>query len=134
MDDRSQLAVLLVEDDTALASVYAELLRSDSEIGTVDTLNTGQAACEHLDDTYDVIVLDRQLDDMSGEAVVEYSRSNDIEVGIVIVSGFDQDENDPVDCDVYLKKPVKRADLIDAIDAVVSRRTPPQDPPAQPSN
>jgi DNA-binding response OmpR family regulator len=82
------------------------------------------AALEALDDTIEVVVLDRQMPDLSGEVVLEQLRDRRPALQVVMVGGVEPDL-DIIDLaiDEYLRKPVDRPTLQAAIEWLLLRRT-----------
>lgn len=111
--------VLVVEDEAGLADLYSVWLR---EYADVQTVNDGENALELLDDSIDVVLLDRRMPEVSGDAVLEALRDRDVDARVAIVSGVDPDF-DIIDMgfDEYLTKPVSRDELRDAVERMVTR-------------
>lgn len=114
MDDPPK--VLFVDDEPPIADGYvAELADYDAE-----SVYAGRAALERLDDSFDVVFLDRRMPGMSGEAVLDAIRERGYDCRVVMLTGVEPD-SDVVEMgfDGYLVKPVQPADLRDAIDRLV---------------
>lgn len=118
-DAQSRSTILIVEDEPALVELFAEWLDG---VYDVRTASTRAAAVDQLDDTVDVVTLDRQLPDCSGKEILTDIRARGIECSVVMVTG------DPADSDIsertvaeYLVKPVSRDDLQEAVNAVTAR-------------
>lgn len=110
--------VLVVEDDPDQAEYYARWLR---EFYTVRTAYTGEQALESLDESVHVVLLDRELPDMDGEAVLARIRERDLACHVAMVTAVEADV-DIVEMgfDEYLRKPVDAYDLKDAVDRLLS--------------
>jgi len=108
--------VLVVEDEQDLADLYAHWLESDYE---VHTAYTGEEALEQLTDDIDVVLLDRRMPDVSGDAILETIREDGLDARVVVVSAVTPDF-DVVDMafDDYLTKPVDREDIRDAVETM----------------
>lgn len=106
--------VLVVDDDEAVADVYASQLE---ERYAVETAYDGQSALEKVTDDVDVVLLDRRMRGLSGRDVLEAIRDRGLTCGVVMVTAVDPGF-DIVDMgfDDYLLKPVDGEEL----EAVVS--------------
>lgn len=117
-DGEADATVLVVEDDPDLAALYAEWLADDYDVRVV---NGGRRALEVLDDSVDVALLDRRMDDVSGDEVLDAirSRGHDCRAAMVtaVDPGFDVVD---VPFDDYLAKPVSRADLRETVAGLVA--------------
>lgn len=111
--------VLVVEDEEGLANLYSVWL---SEYAEVDTVNDGERALDTLDDSIDVVLLDRRMPGLSGDDVLATLRDRGVSARVAIVSGVDPDV-DIIDMgfDDYLTKPVSRDELRDTVDRMVTR-------------
>jgi len=111
--------VLVVDDDEAVADVYASQLS-----GAYEVLKAydGQTALEKVTPEIDVVLLDRRMHGLSGREVLEAIRERDLSCGVVMVTAVDP-EFDIVDMgfDDYLLKPVKRAELERAVSETLER-------------
>ncbi len=61
-------SVVIVEDNHDLAALYEQYLQ---DTFVVETATTGTDALGLIDETADVVLLDRQLPDINGKAVLE---------------------------------------------------------------
>jgi len=111
--------VLVVDDDEAVADVYAsQLSRKYDVLKAYD----GETALEKVTPAVDVVLLDRRMHGLSGRDVLETIRERDLTCGVVMVTAVDP-EFDIVDMgfDDYLLKPVKRAELERAVSETLER-------------
>jgi DNA-binding response OmpR family regulator len=101
--------ILVVDDDEAVADVYASQLSSTYRVLTA---YDGETALEKVTEGIDVVLLDRRMHGLSGREVLEAIRDRNLDCGVVMVTAVDPGF-DIVDMgfDDYLLKPVKRADL-----------------------
>lgn len=113
--------VLVVDDDRMLADLFAEWVQEKWHCTAV---NTGAAAVEAADGDTDVVLLDRQMPEMRGEAVLETLREAELSVQVMMVSGVSPDV-DIVDLPIgdYLQKPADRPTLQSKIEGLLIRRT-----------
>jgi len=117
--NNSPARILVVEDDTELADLYVDWL---DDTYYVETAYDGSKALERIDETTDVVLLDRMLPEQPGEAVLEKIRASDIDCRVVIVSAVTP-ELDIVQMgfDAYLEKPVDAATLQNAVRRMLNR-------------
>jgi DNA-binding response OmpR family regulator len=103
-------SVLVVEDNRKLADLYAAWLneRYDTEV-----VYSGSDAQKRLQrGRYDVVLLDRRMPDVSGDAVLETIREEDIDCHVAIVSAVSPDfDIIEMEFDSYIVKPVMADDL-----------------------
>ncbi|WP_246022878.1 response regulator transcription factor [Halosimplex halophilum] len=111
--------VLVVDDDEAVADVYASQL---GEFYDVLTAYDGESALELVTDEVDVVLLDRRMHGLSGREVLERIRGRDIDCGVVMVTAVDPGF-DIVDMgfDDYLLKPVEGPELQSVVAETVNR-------------
>jgi DNA-binding response OmpR family regulator len=128
--------VLVVEDDPKVASFLKKGLRREGFL--MDWVSTGTDALSRLDGgAADVMVLDLGLPDIDGLEVLRRARDQGIAVPVVVITG----RSDPRDraialslgVGVYLTKPFRWTDLLEAIRAAVEAPSPrPGDAPGRP--
>ena len=108
-------SVLVVEDDRALADLYATWLndRYDTEV-----VYSGADAQKRLRrGRYDVVLLDRLMPDISGDAVLETIREEDIDCHVAMVTAVSPDfDIIEMGFDSYVVKPVMADDLYEVVD------------------
>src|SRR5215467_1978555 len=120
----SNMRVLLIEDDSAMARSIELMLRSEGfNVYTTDLGEEGIDLGKLYD--YDIIVLDLQLPDMSGFEVLKALRVAKVQTPVLILSG-----NAIVEAKVkalgfgaddYMTKPFHKDELVARIQAVVRR-------------
>ncbi|ERH10025.1 MAG: PAS sensor histidine kinase [halophilic archaeon J07HX64] len=111
--------VLVVEDDRDVADLYAKWLdrRYDTE-----TAYSGADALEQLDESVDVVLLDRMMPGLSGGEVLEAVRDADIDPQVVIISAVTPDlDIVKMGLDAYLEKPVDATALHETVDQMLTR-------------
>ena len=109
------VTVLVVEDEANLLDLYEVWL---AEAYTVRTALTGAAARDELDSTVDVMVLDRRMPDLSGDALLRQLRAEGWTGPVGLVSAAEPDfDLLELAFDAHLNKPVTREQLL----AIVSR-------------
>lgn len=107
--------MLLVDDEERVAKTYQLRLGADYE--TTIALD-GHEAMELIDDSYDVVLLDRRMPDLSGDEVLEEIRRRGFDCRVVMVTAVDPDfDITEMEFDDYVVKPVTKDELL----AVVER-------------
>ena len=109
--------ILVVEDETELADLYADYLRDSY---AVDVAYSGEEAIEMLSEEYDAVLLDRRMPVVSGNEVVLAIEERDIETRVAMVTAVNPDF-DIIDLgiDDYLVKPITRQEVIDTVDRLL---------------
>lgn len=101
--------VLVVEDQTELADAYTAILSLDYE---VQTAYSGKEALQMVDETVDVILLDRRMPDMSGDEVLARLKEQGITAKVAMLTAVEPD-TDIVEMpfDDYRTKPVDNTEI-----------------------
>ena len=122
MSDRAcgeQTTVLAVDDEPDLAELYRVYLGSayDVRIAT-----DGAAALERMDDSVDVVLLDRRMPDMTGNEVLSKLRAEGYDARVAMLTAVEPDV-DIIDMpfDDYKTKPVTREDLLALVEVLCHR-------------
>jgi DNA-binding response OmpR family regulator len=121
---KEAMRILLVEDERKVASFIARALRENSY--AVDVAETGAKALEQgTDVTYDAILLDVRLPDLSGIEVCRELRQRGIEAPVLMLTarGLVEQRVEGLDAgaDDYLTKPFVLAELLARVRALVRR-------------
>ena len=113
------LLILVVDDERDIADLYTTWLSMEHDVRTA---YGGEEALEKVDEDVNIVFLDRQMPDYSGDEVLEKLRERDLDCRVVMVTAVDPDF-DIVDMefDDYLTKPVMRDDLQDAVASMCER-------------
>jgi DNA-binding response OmpR family regulator len=99
-------SVLVVEDNVELAGLYASWTPGE---WSVEAVHSGDDAIPAVDDSTDVVVLDRRLPGYSGDEVLERLRADGYDCQVVIVTAVKPDfDIVEMGFDDYLVKPVDR--------------------------
>lgn len=119
--DEHEPTVLVVDDERGLADLYTIWLEDDYDVRTA---YDGTDALDALDDAVDVVLLDRQMPDISGDEVLSELRSRGIECRVAMVTAVEP-ELDIIDLgfDDYLRKPVDRETLLETVERLLRRST-----------
>lgn len=121
LTDVEDSKVVIVEDEESLAELYSDWLIEDHE---VITTNTVDGAVDSLDDSVDVVILDRRLPSGSGQHVLEYIQGKELDCLVAMVTAV-KPELDIVDLpiDDYLVKPIDRTVLQSTVEELLLRST-----------
>ncbi|AHB64981.1 DNA-binding protein [Haloarcula hispanica N601] len=112
-----QATILVVDDEPAVADVYAEQLRDRY---TVETVYSGEAALSKLDSAVDVVLLDRRMPDLSGDEVLSAIREKRYDTRVAMVTAVDPDfDIIEMPFDDYVLKPVSKEDLFGTIEQLL---------------
>ena len=116
---RNERRVLVVDDESQLADLFATWLSSE---WTTETAYDGSAALETLDDSFDVVLLDRRMPGQSGDEVLERIRENGYDCRVIMVTAVDPDfDIIEMGFDDYLVKPVSKDELLELVESVANR-------------
>ena len=110
--------VLIVDDEERVADTYHLRLR-----GAYDTTvaHGGEEALEVIDETYDVVLLDRRMPRMSGDEVLEEIRSRGLDCRVVMLTAIDPNfEIAEMDVDDYVVKPVDMEQLRSVVERALT--------------
>ncbi|NGM67456.1 response regulator [Natronolimnobius sp. AArcel1] len=111
--------VLVVDDESRLADLFAAWLQSD---WTVETAYDGDSALETISNDVDVVLLDRRMPGLSGDEVLSEIRDRGYDCRVVMVTAVDPDfDIIEMGFDDYLVKPVSRDELITMVENVSTR-------------
>jgi len=106
--------VLVVDDDRQLADMYQFQL---SERYAVRTAYSGSQAIELLDETIDVMLLDRRMPRVTGARVLQQVRESEYDCRVIMITAVDPSfEIIELPFDDYLCKPVSKTTLIETVD------------------
>jgi DNA-binding NtrC family response regulator len=112
----SEPTVLVVDDEDRVANCY-KLFIDDAYDARVAL--GGQQAVERLDRTVEVVLLDRRMPKMHGHEVLDHIHDERYGCRVILVSALDPDlEVLDYQFSKYLKKPIVKDQLLDAIEQV----------------
>lgn len=118
-DVDSPVTVLFAEDDDELRETY-RLWLSPRDDWYVREAADGEEALAELDDSVDVLVLDRRMPELSGDEVVDALDDRGFDGDILVVSAHDEDAHlSGVDVAGYLTKPLRRETFLTALGRLV---------------
>ncbi|WP_396612800.1 bacterio-opsin activator domain-containing protein [Haloferax sp. S1W] len=112
--------VLVVDDDKDLADTCQYWL--DGGRYAVETAYGGTDALERLDDSVDVVLLDRRMPSVSGDDVLDEIRARGLDCRVAMMTAVEPD-TDIVDMpfDAYLVKPVSEAEVTETVEELLVR-------------
>ncbi|MBX0325625.1 response regulator [Halomicroarcula sp. F13] len=120
MNDSDAPVVLIVEDEPDVAETYERWLQ-DYDVRRVET---GDSALAQLDETIDVVLLDRMLPGMSGADVLAEIRSGAIDCRVAMVTAVDPSfDIIEMGFDEYVTKPPDREQLRETVERLLHRAT-----------
>lgn len=104
-----QPTVLIIEDERELADLFAAWLLNEYDCRTA---YDGQTALEIIDDDVDVVLLDRRMPGLSGDAVLTQLRERGYRCPVGMVTAVEPDfDIVAMGFDDYIVKPVAADDL-----------------------
>lgn len=114
--------VLVVDDEPDVADVYAFQLDREYE---TEVAYGGQDALETIDETVDVVLLDRRMPDLSGDEVLEEARARGLDCPVIMVTAIANPDFDILEMPFndYLCKPVESDDLFAAVEQALGLGT-----------
>ncbi|WP_121742722.1 HalX domain-containing protein [Natronorubrum halophilum] len=111
--------VLIVEDESDLANLYAAWLEGTCD---VETAYDGEKALENIDDAVDVVLLDRRMPGLSGDTVLPTIRDRELDCRVAMVTAVDPDfDIVEMGFDDYLVKPISKDELVRVVDQLLLR-------------
>jgi predicted DNA binding protein/CheY-like chemotaxis protein len=114
-----QPTVLVVDDDRALADTCEYWLREEYDVRVA---YGGTQALERVDDSVDVVLLDRRMPDVSGDDVLEEIDARGLDCRVAMMTAVAPD-TDIVEMpfDEYLVKPVDEESVTEAVEELLVR-------------
>jgi len=118
------MRILLVEDEEKVARFVERGLKA--ELYVVDVAADGKTALHHLEHfSYEVVILDLNLPDISGHEVLRYIRKGNRSLPVLILTArdsiADKVENFELGADDYLTKPFSFTELVLRVKALIRR-------------
>ena len=118
-ESQDQFTILVVDDERDVADLYRIWLEEHHDVRTA---YDGESALELLDDSVDVVLLDRRMPGLHGDEVLAEIEDRGFDCRVVMVTAVKPDfDVIEMGFDEYLVKPVSRSDLYGAVDSM-SRR------------
>jgi DNA-binding response OmpR family regulator len=111
--------ILVVDDESRLADLFAAWLTSD---WSVETAYDGESALEAMQESVEIVLLDRRMPGLSGDEVLSEIRDQGYDCRVVMVTAVDPDfDIIEMGFDDYLVKPVSKDELLGVVDRVQTR-------------
>ncbi|AFZ74513.1 HalX domain-containing protein [Natronobacterium gregoryi] len=111
--------VLVVDDEPRLAGLFASWLTAG---WSVSTAYSGDEALEKIDESTDIVLLDRRMPGQSGDDVLSTLRSKDDDTRVLMITAVEPDfDIIEMGFDDYLVKPVSKDELLTALTDVLER-------------
>lgn len=109
--------VLIVDDEPTVHDLYCEHLTDRYDVATA---TGGEEALERLDETFDVVLLDRRMPDLSGDKVASRIEELNINPKVVMVTAVDPDlDLLELEFSEYIIKPITRSGLREAVERMI---------------
>mgnify|MGYP002762289640 CR=1 FL=1 len=120
-EPETEQVVLVADDNTRVNTMHTAWLE---HAYTVRTASDGEETLRHLDTDIGVVVLDRRMPGLSGDEVIDWIRSQQYDIRVVVVTSEDVDLNLlEMGFDEYLTKPVRQDELRAVVADLFERRT-----------
>ena len=111
---RENTTVLIVDDEREVVDVYALRLGTEYEIRAA---YGGPEALDVLDESVDIVLLDRRMPEQSGDEVLAELRKQGYDCRVIMLTAVDPGRDIvEMQFDDYLCKPVEKDDLVSAIE------------------
>lgn len=114
---RSSFRLLIVDDETAVLDLLEIVLGSEGHRLTTAT-NGPEALCFFEEDDFDLVITDRNMPEMDGEALAAEIKRRDPRMPILLISGHPPPTLDTAKFDLILAKPFTKQALLNAIHAL----------------
>ncbi len=121
MDSSDDATVLIVDDESDLVELFAAFLEP---YYSVRTATDGEEALDLVDETIDVVLLDRRMPEMSGDEVLTAIRERGFTCQVAMLTGVKPAENIvEMPFDDYRVKPINKAELVSLVEVLLERST-----------
>ncbi len=119
MSESDPPVVLIVEDEPDVAETYRLWLEADYEVRMAQD---GDEGLELLDESVDVVLLDRMMPGLSGDEVLERIRERDLGCRVSMVTAVEPDFDIlEMGFDAYLSKPIRSEELHETVENLLER-------------
>lgn len=114
--EESPYTVLIADDDDGLRETIRYWLTEQSDQWEVREASDGEEALEKIDDSVDILLLDRRMPELSGPEVLDRLDETDFDGKVVVVSAYESDEylneNDVAE---YIIKPIFQEEFVNQL-------------------
>lgn len=94
MDVDTKIKVMIVDDQEVIREAFGMLLSNDDSVDLIGALPDGQSAVEMVPVlSPNVVIMDVKMPGMNGVSAAQKIRENNPEVGIILLSAYDDSEN-----------------------------------------
>ena len=115
---KSELKILLAEDDQSVLEVLSDLLESYN-YNVTKTTNGNDLVQQAVNESFDLLLIDNKLPGKNGLESIKEIREKGIGITIILASGSDVDQDDDniieLNIDKIIRKPYSFPEIIDAI-------------------
>jgi DNA-binding response OmpR family regulator len=119
MSDPDTPVVLIVEDESDVAETYRLWLDRDYDVRMA---HSGDEGLEELDDSIDIVLLDRMMPGLSGDEMLKRIRERDLDCRVAMVTAVEPDFDIlEMGFDAYLCKPIKSDRLHETVENLIDR-------------
>ncbi|MDG5776363.1 response regulator transcription factor [Haloarculaceae archaeon H-GB2-1] len=119
MSESEKPVVLIVEDEPDVAETYNLWLADEYEVRMAQN---GDEGLEELDQSVDVVLLDRMMPGLSGDEVLERIRDRGFETRVAMVTAVEPDFDIlEMGFDAYLCKPIRSEQLHKTVENLLER-------------
>jgi len=119
MSESDPPVVLIVEDEPDVAETYKLWLQSEYEVRMAQN---GDKGLELLDETVDVVLLDRMMPGLSGDEVLDRIRNRELGCRVAMVTAVEPDFDIlEMGFDAYLSKPIRSEQLHTTVTNLLER-------------
>ncbi|PSP65257.1 DNA-binding protein [Halobacteriales archaeon QH_8_67_36] len=119
MSEPDPPVILIVEDEPDVAETYKLWLQGDYEVRMGEN---GDEGLELLDESVDVVLLDRMMPGLSGDEVLSEIRERDLGCRVAMVTAVEPDFDIlEMGFDAYLSKPIRSEQLHDTVTNLLER-------------
>jgi CheY-like chemotaxis protein len=120
------MTILVIDDELSACRLYERALQADGH--TVETAISGhEGLSKFRAGTFDLVIVDRAMPDLSGDNVVSAIRESDKQIPVVMATGFGDIMLDsgelPPGVNLVLSKPVSAQSLREAIAEAAARQS-----------
>lgn len=122
------MRIALIEDDLDIGEVMKQWIESGGH--TCHHFTNGRTVQREITrESFDLFLIDWQLPDTTGDAVLRYLRET-VKHWVPVIFVTSRDSEDDIvtalrlGCDDYMVKPVRRLELLARVDALLRRRDP----------
>ncbi|WP_135302905.1 HalX domain-containing protein [Haloarcula amylovorans] len=119
MSESDPPVVLIVEDEPDVAETYKLWLEGEYEVRMAQN---GDEGLELLDESVDVVLLDRMMPGLSGDEVLSRIRERDLDCRVAMVTAVEPDFDIlEMGFDAYLSKPIRSEQLHETVTNLLDR-------------